>query len=259
MPNELAKSDEAAEKPICFTIMPFGGRFDEYYERLYRPAIHDAGLKPCRADDLNRPSAIINDIWAYTNAAKVILAELTGKNPNVFYELGLAHAIARPAVLVTATMDDVPFDLRALRIVEYDRDAPDWGSILRTRITAALKEVLAAPLKSVLPTFLHLSPKQEDITISRQDVLEMKQDIDSLKRQLRTLLPQSSEDDAVLDYVRRTTIFDAGGAQARKRLSDSVKRRQARDSGQFGFAEPPDLGTVPSLGDPVAAKPTPNK
>jgi hypothetical protein len=84
----------------CFTIMPFGGWFDEYYTSIYKPAIISAGLHPCRADDWYRPSAIVNDIWAYTKSAKLILADLTGKNPNVFYELGLAHALAKPAILI---------------------------------------------------------------------------------------------------------------------------------------------------------------
>src|SRR5690349_20368297 len=83
-------------KPTCFAIMPFGGWFDDYYDDLYCPAIRAAGLEPKRADDLYRPSTIINDIWSYTQSAKIILADLTGKNPNVFYELGLAHALAKP-------------------------------------------------------------------------------------------------------------------------------------------------------------------
>lgn len=87
--------DEKAEADTCFVIMPFDGWSDQYYREIFRPAIEDAGLKPCRADDLYRTGPIINDIWAYTQEAKVILADLTGKNPNVFYELGLAHAIAK--------------------------------------------------------------------------------------------------------------------------------------------------------------------
>ena len=88
--------------------MPFGDWFDHYYETVYTPAIRATGLIPRRADDLFRPSAIVNDIWALTQQAKVILADLTGKNANVFYELGLAHAVAKPAILVAESMDDIP-------------------------------------------------------------------------------------------------------------------------------------------------------
>src|SRR5688500_9412198 len=122
--NVPVVSDNADQ--TCFTIMPFGGWFDTYYTDIYVPAILEAGLTPHRADDLYRPSAIVHDIWDYTKQSRIVLADLTGKNPNVFYELGLAHALAKPAILVAQSMDDIPFDLRALRIILYDKNAPDW-------------------------------------------------------------------------------------------------------------------------------------
>ena len=148
---------------ICFAIMPFGGWFDGYYSSIYQPAINDAGLVPKRADDLYRPSTIVNDIWAYTRQAKLVLADLSGKNPNVFYELGLAHALAKPAILVAETMNDVPFDLRALRVIEYDKNEPNWGESLKEKITKAIREVLSAPLAAVLPAFLEAKPNAEEM------------------------------------------------------------------------------------------------
>src|SRR5712692_6893487 len=132
----------AAPKDICFTIMPFGGWLDDYYETIYCPAIQAVGLEPHRADDLFRPSTIVNDIWAYTKRAKLLIADLTGKNPNVFYELGLAHALGKPAILVAESMDDIPFDLRALRIITYDKNAPNWGNLLHQKVESAIREVL---------------------------------------------------------------------------------------------------------------------
>ncbi len=171
---------------ICFTIMPFGDWFDAYYEAIYTPAIVAAGLVPRRADDLYRPSAIVHDIWSLTQSAKVLLADLSGKNPNVFYELGLAHAIARPAILVAESIDDVPFDLRALRVIVYNKNEPDWGSILKSNIQSSIKEVLAAPLEAVLPTFLKIkeSPKAL-VTSTEKELIAMRQDMDLLKRELQ--------------------------------------------------------------------------
>lgn len=144
------------KKNFCFVISPFGGYYDRYFEDVYGPAVIAAGLDAKRADDLYRPSAIINDIWTYVREAKLLLADLTGKNPNVFYELGLAHACSKPVVLLTQSIEDVPFDLRSLRVIPYDLADPAWSSILRVSITTAIEEVLAAPLQSVLPTF-HLN------------------------------------------------------------------------------------------------------
>ena len=173
---------------ICFAIMPFGGWFDGYYSSIYQPAINDAGLVPKRADDLYRPSTIVNDIWAYTRQAKLVLADLSGKNPNVFYELGLAHALAKPAILVAETMNDVPFDLRALRVIEYDKNEPNWGESLKEKITKAIREVLSAPLAAVLPAFLEAKPNAEKQTLSEHEkkMIEMRQEIDLLTRELRS-------------------------------------------------------------------------
>jgi hypothetical protein len=127
--------------------MPFGGWLDDYYTSIYCPAIEAAGLEPHRADDLFTPSTITNDIWAYTKKAKVVLADLTGKNPNVFYELGLAHALGRPAILISESLEDIPFDLRALRIILYDKNAPDWGRILKEKIESNSSGVLGCKVR----------------------------------------------------------------------------------------------------------------
>lgn len=175
------------EKPKCFIIMPFGGWFDNYYADIYIPSIEKAGFEAKRADDLYRPGNIVNDIWTYTKEAKVVLADLTDKNPNVFYELGLAHAITKPAVLITASMDDVPFDLRSLRVIVYDKNSPDWGEILKDNITKALTETLKNPEDAILPTFLEVTTT-ERLAVSQEEkeILELRKEMDSLKREVRS-------------------------------------------------------------------------
>lgn len=180
------KRKAASPKDICFTIMPFGGWLDDYYREIYCPAITAAGLEPHRADDLFRPSTIVNDIWAYTKKARLVLADLSGKNPNVFYELGLAHALAKPAILVAESMEDVPFDLRALRVLVYDKNASDWGRILREKVQASIIEVLKTPAEAVLPAFLETkgtTPKT-NVTPHEKEVLDLRQQVELLREEL---------------------------------------------------------------------------
>jgi hypothetical protein len=179
-------ADKAKEEKTCFVVMPFGGWFNRYYRDVYVPAIKEAGLVPRRADDLFRPSPIVEDIWALTNQAALLLADLTGKNPNVYYELGLAHAIAKPVVLVVQSMDDVPFDLRALRVLVYDKDDPKWGDVLREQIVKAIGEVLEEPLKSVPAAFVEVKPTRGTPAVEewQKELLEVRQDLDSLRREL---------------------------------------------------------------------------
>lgn len=182
---EADRNEDDPKPRTCFVIMPFGGWFDQYYLTIFKPAIKGAGLEPHRADDLYRPSSIVNDIWSYTKDAQVILADLTGKNPNVFYELGLAHALAKPVVMVTELMEDIPFDLRGLRVIVYEKNEPDWGSRLREKIQQSLREVLRSPKEAVLPAFLTVkeSGKEISVTEHEKEILEIKQDLELLKKE----------------------------------------------------------------------------
>jgi hypothetical protein len=185
----LAKSDDGKSQEsmdLCFTIMPFGFYHDSYYENIYKPAIIEAGLKPVRADDFYRSGAIIRDIWDCTKKAKIILADLTDRNPNVLYELGLAHAITKPAILIAQTIEEVPFDLRQLRVITYDKNQHDWGETLRKTITKYLIESINAPMFSILPVFLPVdeSTRGENISVSELELIELRQDIQFLKQEL---------------------------------------------------------------------------
>lgn len=186
--------ESKAPKEFVFSIMPFGGYFNQYYEEIYCPAIKEAGLDFKRADDLYRPSAIVHDIWQYTKECKLVLADLTGKNPNVLYELGLAHAIAKPGIIITESLDDIPFDLRSLRIIEYNKNAHNWGELLKVKITKSIREVMESPLKAVLPTFLDVESAgpRERVTVTDKELIELSQEVDSLRREVRHLMDSRS-------------------------------------------------------------------
>lgn len=201
-------------KDTCFTIMPFGNWFDYYYESIYVPAIKSTGLTPRRADDLYRPSAIVHDIWTLTQDAKIILADLSGKNPNVFYELGLAHALTKPAILITESMDDVPFDLRSLRVIVYDKNEPNWGDALQQKIETSIKEILVSPLEAVLPTFLKVKESTTKKTVTREEkeLITLRQDIDLVKHQLQAI----SSNSAGAPVSRRSAVSYEAAIRAAK-------------------------------------------
>jgi hypothetical protein len=204
-PKAAAGSKVSGAPDVCFVIMPFGGWLDKYYEDIYVPAIESVGLEPHRADDLFRPSTIVNDIWAYTKRAKLLLADLSGKNPNVFYELGLAHALAKPAILIAESMEDIPFDLRALRIITYNKNAPDWGKLLMTKLQSSMKEVIESPAEAVLPAFLSVKNEVGKTTVTgkEREFIEIKQELDLLRRELRS---RSSPDAGSLNEASRPAL-----------------------------------------------------
>lgn len=158
------------DKKSCFVIMPFAEPFDTYYKKIIKPAVDDNELYAVRGDSLFRSTHIMDDIWSAITESTLVIAELTGKNPNVYYELGLAHAMKKPAILVSSNIEDVPFDLRPLRVLIYDKNDPDWGEILKSNIAKAIDETLSSPAEAIPHTFREYEPTKtsHEITLAER-------------------------------------------------------------------------------------------
>jgi len=100
--------------------MPFATSFNALFGSLLKPAIEGVGLRCLRADDVYHGEGIVDVVLESILKAGVIVADLTGKNANVFYELGVAHSLGKKVFLVTQSYDDVPFDLRHIQILRYE-------------------------------------------------------------------------------------------------------------------------------------------
>lgn len=148
--KKLEKSAKVSSSDSCFVMMPFSDPQGQYYEKIYKPAIEKAGMAPVRADDeIFGTGKIIDQIWSGINSAKVLIAELTGRNPNVYYELGLAHALQKPVVLVSSNEEDVPFDLNHIRVIYYDVNDPFWGSKLIEKVAENILSAINNPSEAI--------------------------------------------------------------------------------------------------------------
>lgn len=117
----------------AFVLMPFDAEFSSVYSDLIKPALENAGYEVERADEPLERQNVLRTIVRRIHEAELIVADLTGGNPNVFYELGIAHGLGRPTVLITQTSDgapmDVPFDLRSYRIEFYSTRFDEIGEL----------------------------------------------------------------------------------------------------------------------------------
>lgn len=104
---------------FAFVLMPFDPEFSRIYEELVKPALEDEGFEVRRADDTFDQQNILRTIVHNISVADLIVADLTASNPNVFYELGIAHALSQKVVLLSQELEQVPFDLRSYTIVTY--------------------------------------------------------------------------------------------------------------------------------------------
>ena len=104
-----------------FVVMPLAGEFDWVYDGLIKEPFEAAGYEVYRADDLAAKSQqnILKDIVTNIDSADLVVADLTGNNPNVYYELGLAHGRKKNVILLAQNIKAVPFDLQSYRVMEY--------------------------------------------------------------------------------------------------------------------------------------------
>lgn len=151
--RRIGKSVSVSASDTCFVVMPFGPPLGSHYSLIFEPAIRKTGLRPVRADDeIFATGKIMDQVWAGINGAKVLVAELTSRNPNVYYELGIAHALQKPVVLVSSNEEDVPFDVRHIRVIYYDVTDPFWGEKLLNKVAENVLSALGNPEEAIFKT-----------------------------------------------------------------------------------------------------------
>lgn len=135
---ELFKGEFDRNNNLIFVLQPFDNKFNQLYNEYIEKPLKRKGYEVRKADDFLQPREIMRDIWQSLCEAEIIIADLTNKNPNVFYELGMAHAIGKYTILITQHINSVPFDLRHTRIIEYSYD-PDGFKKLKKDLIKSIE------------------------------------------------------------------------------------------------------------------------
>ncbi len=124
----------------CFLVAPIGPqgsevrrRSDRLYEHVVRPAVEAVGYTVFRADMISAPGAITTQIITHIVNDELVIADLSGLNPNVMYELGIRHAVGRPVIQLTSIGEPLPFDVSSVRTIIYDLS--DLESVATARET----------------------------------------------------------------------------------------------------------------------------
>jgi len=105
-------------KPLCFVVMPFASEL-AYVYRIIQETVENAGLQCVRGDERTVSRPIIDDIRADIATADLVLVDFTGRNPNVYYEAGLADAWKKKWIVIAQSIDDLAFDVRHVRTILY--------------------------------------------------------------------------------------------------------------------------------------------
>jgi hypothetical protein len=120
-PKQFRNSRIPTEKNRCFILMPFNDKFDNIYGNI-KKALNDNGYVCIRADEILGSKPIMNTVLNEILKSQFIIADLTNQNPNVFYELGVAHTFkdAQNIILITQKVHDIPFDIRHINNIVYE-------------------------------------------------------------------------------------------------------------------------------------------
>lgn len=224
--NENQSSEEQVKIKTCFVIMPIAdhpdydaGHFTRVYEHLIKPACLAAGYQPIRADDSKASHMIMFDILKKIMDCDMAICDLSSKNANVFYELGLRQAFNKKTILITDGRDKPPFDLAGFRYVPYSQSLRvDTVSIEIKLIQEMLTETESAPDDDVnsIVKLLKIQPAKIDkVDLSKNDTIIFDM-INKLNRKIDNLGESNNNSN---HQIKVSSYFKDLASSINKRLS----------------------------------------
>jgi hypothetical protein len=136
-------------KPFVFVLMPFDKEFEDVYKLGIKTSCQNAGAYAERVDEQIFATSILERIYNEINKADVIVADMTGRNPNVFYEVGYAHALGKTVILLTRKADDIPFDLKHYPHIVYGGSISDLVPELEKKVRWAISQSKPKAIESM--------------------------------------------------------------------------------------------------------------
>ena len=137
---------------LCFVIAPIGDegtevrhRSDQILTHIIDVAAKECGYETLRADKISEPGIITSQIIQPLLDDPLVIADMTGHNPNVFYELAVRHAIRKPVVQLIEKGEKIPFDVAATRIIQVDHHDLDSVAKCHQELTSQIRAVEKDP------------------------------------------------------------------------------------------------------------------
>lgn len=132
----------------CFVISPIGDsdtdvreRSDKVFNYVIEPPVDEFGYSPVRADQISEPGIITSQIIEYVVEAPLVIADLTGSNANVFYELAVRHAYQKPLIQLIQEGENIPFDVAATRTIQLDIEDIESVEKAKTEIQEQIESI----------------------------------------------------------------------------------------------------------------------
>ncbi|ABI64863.1 hypothetical protein Mmar10_0570 [Maricaulis maris MCS10] len=244
-------------KKSCFVISPIGDdgtetrkRSDQVLKHIIEPAAKDCGYEAIRADKIDKPGLITSQVIGHILNDDLVIADLTERNPNVFYELALRHAINKPLVQIIQKGDQIPFDVANLRTIYIDHTDLDSAAQGREEIVQQIRALQENPedVETPIGVTLDLQALRQSENPGDREVAELIEDIAEIKASLSAL--KSSSDGSQLTAVQNrlehliyeldasAPVGRRGGLQNRnlRKTLDFVRHGGGRDGSNISLA-----------------------
>jgi hypothetical protein len=228
--------DAAEENNKCFVISPIGTSGTDGHQRaknvltyMIRPAATAVGLEAVRADDLAQPGSITTQVIQQLISAKMVVADLSELNPNVFYELAVRDSFGLPVVLIAEEKTALPFDLIQQRTIFFD--SGDLGSAIPARdlIERAMREALEDPSAgSPVTAAVDLNALRSGNPEERQ-VADLAEQVSRLSQEVVTLRQEMSYDGQTRSSVEDSMTSSVARRRQRRRLAADLASRSSSE------------------------------
>jgi hypothetical protein len=189
----VAKKDDSNK--TCFVIAPIGKegsdvriRSDQVLKHIISPVARECGYDPIRADQISEPGLITSQIIQHVVDDALVIADLTGWNPNVFYELAVRHAVKKPTVQIINATETMPFDVAATRTIQVDHHDLDSAARAREEIGRQIKAVERNP--SEVDTPISVAVELQSLRQSDNPLEKSNAEIMSMLQELRVGLAE---------------------------------------------------------------------
>lgn len=218
----------------CFVVSPIGAedsetreRADKLLEHVIEDTVEDFGYDTVRADQLDEPGKISTQVIQHTVNAELVIADLTGENPNVFYELAIRHAANEPFIQIIEKGHEIPFDVYDQRTIKIDIQDLDSVNQSKNQIESHIETIESGDSEADSPvtTAANLQfwensedPQQQELADITEAMADMRNEIGKLRSEINDAQNKANKD------ARNDDIVESDLAKKEKNIDD-IRRR----------------------------------
>ena len=164
-----------------FVLQPFSREFTDIYESIVVPAAFSAGVEVFRVDQITGAGSIVEEIYNAIEQTELLICDISNSHPNVMYELGFAHALMKPVIMISQEPENAPFDVKGTRILYYGISSLSQYAETIRELQRLIEQALKNPLEFSARPVTQRNENNVFISYSRHDIQYLKRLLVHLK------------------------------------------------------------------------------